>query len=62
MEPDEPSDRHFISGLSSKRGADLSLSLERLDEIAEAPPQRIGLSATCAPDHMGPWITPSTVK
>ena len=32
-----------------KRGAHLSLSLERLDEIADNPPQRIGLSATVQP-------------
>jgi superfamily II DNA/RNA helicase len=30
----------------TKRGAHLMLSLERLDEIAHKPPQRIGLSAT----------------
>ena len=33
----------------TKRGAHLALSLERLDAIADAPPQRIGLSATQRP-------------
>jgi ATP-dependent Lhr-like helicase len=33
----------------SKRGADLSLSLERLTAFAQTTPQRIGLSATCTP-------------
>jgi ATP-dependent Lhr-like helicase len=33
----------------SKRGTHLMLSLERLDEITETPPQRIGLSATQRP-------------
>jgi ATP-dependent Lhr-like helicase len=33
----------------NKRGADLSLSLERLTVLAETRPQRIGLSATCTP-------------
>lgn len=33
----------------TKRGADLSLSLERLARLARGPVQRIGLSASCAP-------------
>jgi ATP-dependent helicase Lhr and Lhr-like helicase len=34
---------------ATKRGAHLMLSLERLEELTEAPPQRIGLSATQRP-------------
>ena len=34
---------------ATKRGAHLALSLERLEAIAERPPQRIGLSATQRP-------------
>ena len=38
---------HALAG--TKRGAHLSLSLERLEAINETPPQRIGLSATQRP-------------
>ncbi len=38
---------HAVAG--SKRGVHLSLSLERLAALAEAPPVRIGLSATVEP-------------
>src|SRR5262249_47745371 len=34
---------------ANKRGADLTLSLERLEALGGAGLQRIGLSATCAP-------------
>jgi ATP-dependent helicase Lhr and Lhr-like helicase len=35
--------------VANKRGADLAISLERLDALTPGPMQRIGLSATCAP-------------
>lgn len=34
---------------TSRRGADLALALERLEERLDSPPRRIGLSATCSP-------------
>jgi ATP-dependent Lhr-like helicase len=38
---------HAIAG--TKRGTHLALTLERLDRLCDAPPQRIGLSATQRP-------------
>ena len=41
---------HAVAG--SKRGAHLALSLERLDDLREAPAQRVGLSATVRPPEV----------
>ena len=48
---------------TTKRGAHLMLTLERLEEITDAPPQRIGLSATQRPleevaEFLGGWSEP----
>ncbi|WP_034239141.1 DEAD/DEAH box helicase, partial [Saccharomonospora iraqiensis] len=46
---------HAMAG--SKRGAHLALSLERLDELLDAPAQRIGLSATVRPvEEIGTFL------
>jgi ATP-dependent Lhr-like helicase len=43
--------------LESRRGAHLALSLERLDHVARAPVQRIGLSATVKPiEEVAQWL------
>jgi ATP-dependent helicase Lhr and Lhr-like helicase len=46
---------------TTKRGAHLALTLERLDEVTDRPPQRIGLSATQRPleetaRFLGGWV------
>lgn len=52
---------HAVAG--SKRGTHLSLSLERLEEITENPPQRIGLSATQRPlDTIARFLVGGTVS
>ncbi|MDP2623169.1 MAG: DEAD/DEAH box helicase [Actinomycetota bacterium] len=52
---------HAIAG--SKRGAHLALSLERLEEITRASPQRIGLSATQRPlEAIGEFLGGGTVE
>jgi ATP-dependent Lhr-like helicase len=48
---------------TTKRGAHLMLTLERLEEITDSPPQRIGLSATQRPleevaEFLGGWAAP----
>ncbi len=50
---------------TTKRGAHLALTLERLEEVTEQPPQRIGLSATQRPleeiaEFLGGYSTPGT--
>src|SRR6266705_2587563 len=46
---------HAVAG--TKRGAHLALSVERLEELAAQPPQRIGLSATQRPlEEIGRFV------
>ena len=50
---------------TTKRGAHLALSLERLEQVTENPPQRIGLSATQRPleeiaEFLGGYATPGS--
>ena len=50
---------------TTKRGAHLALTLERLELVTETPPQRIGLSATQRPleeiaEFLGGYETPGT--
>jgi ATP-dependent Lhr-like helicase len=46
---------HAVAG--TKRGAHLALSVERLERLAAAPPQRIGLSATQRPlEEIGRFV------
>lgn len=52
---------------ATKRGAHLALSLERLEQITERPPQRIGLSATQRPleevaRFLGGYAEPGTPR
>ena len=49
---------HAVVG--SKRGSHLALSLERLQALTEAPPRRIGLSATQKPiERVAEYLVPS---
>ena len=51
---------HSVAG--TKRGSHLSLSLERLAQITDVPPQRIGLSATQRPlSRIGEFLGGGTV-
>jgi len=52
---------------TTKRGAHLALTLERLEEVTESPPQRIGLSATQRPleeiaEFLGGYERPSVKR
>lgn len=52
---------HAVAG--SKRGAHLALSLERLEEITDTSPQRIGLSATQRPlETIGRFLAGAEVE
>ena len=52
---------HAVAG--TKRGAHLSLTLERLEEITERAPQRIGLSATQRPlDTIARFLGGGTIE
>ncbi len=52
---------------TTKRGAHLMLTLERLEQITDRPPQRIGLSATQRPleevaEFLGGWAEPAVKR
>ncbi len=41
----------------NKRGADLGVAIQRLEQLCPKPPQRIGLSATCSPmEEVAHWL------